>query len=145
MIKIASSSILSQLQMECFFTKAIAETEDVPGSIFPVLKHKIGHICADYDGYRWWNTPWPLHPELETPEICAEIDKVYEALTGKTAFCNLTALTSFCKAHPDACVGSEYRNEYNFYFEGERCNYWIRLITRQKDYNLYLNAFVKGN
>lgn len=32
-------------------------------------------------------------------------------------------------------------NERNFYLEGKYCNFWVRLITRWRDYNMYLNAF----
>lgn len=37
----------------------------------------------------------------------------------------------------------EFRQEYNFYLTGKTCDFWIRLITRARDYNLYLNAFTK--
>ena len=33
--------------------------------------------------------------------------------------------------------------EYNFYLEGTLCNFWVRLITRWRDYNMYLHAFIK--
>ena len=29
----------------------------------------------------------------------------------------------------------------NFYLEGKYCNFWVRLITRWRDCNMYLNAF----
>ena len=33
--------------------------------------------------------------------------------------------------------------QFNFYLEGELCNYWLRLITRKGDYNIYLTAYAK--
>lgn len=75
-------SILPQLSTECFFPKTIAEYEP-SDCAFPELRWKIGHLRADYDGYRWWNTAWTTHRGLESAAICREIDAVYGALTGE--------------------------------------------------------------
>lgn len=37
----------------------------------------------------------------------------------------------------------QFRQEYSFFPEGASCDFWIRLITRERDYNLYLHAFAK--
>ena len=136
-------NILKRLKTECFFPHVFEEWEWPENSWDRIPRKKIGHIRADYRG-RWWNTVWPCHPELATKEISAEIDRVYEALTAKNALKDLSTLTEFCKAHPEACADRQFRSEYNFYLEGKHCNFWIRLITRERDYNLYLNAFVKN-
>lgn len=104
---------------------------------------KIGHIRADYS-HHWWNTVWPCHNELATDEVKREIDEVYADLTAKDALVDLNALTRFCKSHPEACADPQFGQEYNFYLEGKTCNFWLRLITRPRDYNLYLNAFAKN-
>lgn len=140
-----NGNILSLLRTDCFFPKTIGETEQRDGYFLPVLKNKIGHIRADHNGYRWWSTPWPLHLELEKKEIRMEIDAVFAALTDEDALRDLEALRDFCELHPEACAGTELRDEYDFFFEGEYCNFWIRCITRENDYNMYLNAFVKGD
>ena len=36
------------------------------------------------------------------------------------------------------------KDEFSFYYVGELCVFWIRLITRKGDYNMYLNAYIKG-
>ena len=135
-----SSEVLKRLTSICTFTELFRETEPIKGRIYNAPHSKIGHIRADHDGWRWWNTVWPCHDELATPEMKREIDATYEALTARDAFCDLPTLTRFCELHPDACVGDS-RTEYNFYLEGRLCNYWIRLITRKRDYNMYLNAY----
>ena len=135
-------NILKRLKTECFFPQVFEDWEWPENSWDRIPRKKIGHIRADYNG-RWWNTVWPCHPELATKEISAEIDRVYEALTAKNALKNLSTLTEFCKAHPEACADRQFRSEYNFFLEGKHCNFWIRLITRERDYNLYLNAFTK--
>lgn len=132
------------LTTSCSFSEVFQDLEPAKDSaqmISQVPRLKVGHIRADYNGRRWWNTVWPCHPELATAEISQEIDEVYDALTH--IFPDLDALTRFCELHPEACADSQFRQEYNFYLEGKRCNFWIRLITRPRDYNLYLHAFVR--
>lgn len=136
-------TILSALLTECPFSEVFEDTNLVEGCSFPVPRRKIGHIRADYDGYRWYNTVWPCHKALATPEVCAEIDHVYEALTAPDALKDLTSLRKFCAEHMDACISKEYEDEFSFYYAGEHCNFWIRLITRKGDYNMYLNAYTK--
>lgn len=135
--------ILSRLTVECPFPEVFQDTEQIEGSIGRIPRLKIGHIRADYSSH-WWNTVWPCHNELATDEIKHEIDKVYIDLTAKDALADLDALTQFCQSHPEACVDLQFRQEYNFYLEGNTCNFWLRLITRPRDYNLYLNAFAKN-
>ena len=43
----------------------------------------------------------------------------------------------------DTCISKEHEDEFSFYYVGECCNFWIRLITRKGDYNMYLNAYIK--
>ena len=137
-----SSEILKRLTSICTFPELFRETKPIKGGIYNAPRRKIGHIRADHDGWRWWNTVWPCYDELATPEMKREIDATYEALTARDAFCDLSTLTRFCELHPDACVGDS-RTEYNFYLEGKLCNYWVRLIAREHDYNMYLHAYSK--
>ena len=136
-------NILKRLKTECPFPQVFEDLERSEDGFTNVPRRKIGHLRADYNGRRWWNTAWPCHPALATAEIKAEIDQVYEALTAADALKDLPTLTRFCEAHPEACVDRQFRQEYNFFLEGETCDFWIRLITRERDYNLYLNALAK--
>lgn len=135
--------VCSRLVTACPFPGVFQDTEKIGDGIRNVPRLKIGHIRADYNG-RWWNTVWPCHRELATDEAKREIDEVYAALTAKDALADLETLTRFCQSHPEACADPQFRQEYNFYLEGTACNFWIRLITRFRDYNLYLNAFAKS-
>ncbi len=137
-------NILERLKTECPFPEVFEDMEYVEHIFGKVPRRKIGHIRADHNGYRWWNTVWPCHPALATKEAAAEIDRVYDTLTAKDALKDLSTLVRFCAAHPEACADQEYHQEYNFYLEGETCDFWIRLITRERDYNIYLNAFAKS-
>jgi len=141
---IMKENILKQLQTKCPFPEAFEDMEYVESAFDKAPRRKIGHIRADYNGHRWWNSAWPCHPELATEAVKAEIDQVYDALTAKDALKDLPTLARFCEAHPEACADREFRQEYNFYLTGESCDFWIRLITRERDYNLYLNAYAKA-
>ena len=136
-------NILSQLLIKCPFPEVFEDTETVEGCSFPEPRRKIGHIRADYDGWRWYNTVWPCHRALATQEICKEIDRVYDALTAPNALKDLTTLRKFCGEHTDACIAKENKDEFSFYYVGELCVFWIRLVTRKGDYNMYLNAYTK--
>lgn len=133
--------ITNALEITCPFPHFFDEVEEHHqfGSGY---RRKIVHIRADYDGRKWWNTIWPYHDELATPEIRREVDTIYEALISKEAFPNLDALRSFCAASPQALANERATNEYNFYLESVYCGYWLRCITRDNDYNLYLHAFL---
>ena len=136
-------NILEQLKTECSFAEVFQDIEHRGGTFNNVPRKKIGHLRADYDGCRWWNTGWPCHPELATSSVTVEIDQVYNALIAEDAFKDLDTLVRFCYAHPEARVHPTEDQEYNFYLEGTHCNFWVRLITRRGDYNIYLNAFAK--
>ena len=133
------SSILTELKIDCPFPE-VFEDKVLKNGGLPDYRRKIGHIRADYDGYRWWTSIWPLHKELTTPETSKEIDELYKQLTSKDAFATLSEMSKFCHDHPQAAVD---QTEYNFYYEGEYCLFWLRCITRRKDYNLYIHAFTK--
>ena len=133
-------NILNLLQPVCPFPhifEGAVHTQNM-GTTYP---RKLVHIRADYDGYRWWNSIWPCHDELATPEHRKEVDSVYASLVSKDAFSDLNSLKTFCRTHPEA--GAAAADAFDFYFEGEHCQYWLRCITRSKDYNIYLHAFIK--
>lgn len=138
--KVSVPGILGKLTTICPFPEVYegVDTTDEP-------RRKIGHIRADYDNYRWWNTVWPSHWELATDEIKSEMDRTYEALTAGDALHNLDTLRRFCWAHPEAGTGRTTDDEFDFYLVGEACDFWVRLITREKDYNLYLSAYAKAD
>ena len=137
-------NILEKLSKECPFQEMMNDTELLEGCSFPVPKLKIGHIRADHDGCRWHNTVWPCHRDLATPEVCREIDSVYDQLTAADALKDLTTLRNFCQCRSDACIDKEFQQEYSFFYAGKHCDFWIKLTTREKDYNLYLNAYSKA-
>lgn len=140
----STPGILGRLKMVCPFPEVYEDLDmsDGPGKGAP--RRKIGHIRADYNGYRWWSTVWSSHADLATAEIKAEIDSTYDALTAPDALANLNTLRRFCWYHPEAQHNPEVDDDFDFYLVGKTCDFWVRLITRDKDYNMYLSAYVKA-
>ncbi len=137
-----TAEILSRLKSECPFPDIFKDTvpDETGLSLYP--RSKIGHFRADHNGWHWSNTLWLFSDISVTAKMKEEIDATYAALTAKDALADLPTLTQFCRAHPDA--GVNYSDtEFNFFLEGQLCNYWIRLITRPNDYNMYLNFYAK--
>ena len=101
-------------------------------------KSEVGYIRADYED-RWWNTVWPIHRQLETPELVREFDAVYAAFCRE--FPDFHAVCDFCRTSAEPTSSD---TEYNAYLEGEHGVYWFRFITRYRDYNLYLHCLSRA-
>ena len=136
-------TILERLMTDCPFGDVFEDTACLCGSIRPEPRRKIGHLRADHDGFRWWSTWWPCHPELMGKSRSREINDTFDSLISRGAFPGLNSLCRFCGAHPEACAGPMCPDEFNFFLVGSRCYYWLRLITREKDYNMYLHCYTK--
>lgn len=98
---------------------------------------EFGYVRADYDGYRWWNTWFPINHGTETSEMIAELNSLYSEFIKH--FSTLKYVCEFCRENA-AKVGND---EYNMFLVGEHGKYWFRFILRQGDYNLYLHAYQK--
>ena len=128
-------NIKSHLKKACPFTHVYDDKgpDGRPAS-------EIGYIRADFDGYRWWSSSWAVHPDLETPQILREFDAVCKAFF--EAFPSLEALKEYCEKKtaqtPDP-------TEFNAYLNLEYGYYWLRMITREKDYNLYLRCYKRNH
>lgn len=144
-LEASNSGILGRLSVVCPFPEVFDDVDDTDGPGKGTPRRKIGHIRADYDGHRWWNTVWTSHWDMATAEIKAEIDSTYKALTASDALCDLNTLRRFCWSHPEAQFSPEVDDDFNFYLTGETCDFWVRLITREKDYNMYLSAYAKAD
>ncbi len=100
---------------------------------------EIGYIRADHDGYRWWNTVWSRNNKLATKELIQEFDAVYAAFC--TDFLSLEAVKALCS---DFAQPTSDPTEFNVYLVGKYGYYWMRLITRKGDYNLYLHCYSRA-
>ena len=101
---------------------------------------ELGYFRCDHDGYKWWNTVWPLNDLVQSPELIEEFDRFKEQLL--SSFPDLKALTSFCRSYADPASNSD--TEFNMYASLDYGFYWIRMITRKGDYNMYIHCISKN-
>ena len=102
-------------------------------------KCELAYFRCDHDGYGWWNTVWPVNKDLESSELVAEFDSVLNAFY--EAFPSREAMERFCMQNLEPVSNP---TEYNAYLDlGGPGYYWLRMITRKGDYNLYLHCYSK--
>lgn len=102
---------------------------------------KIGHIRADNDNYRWWTKYFPSTAEdFKTQAVKNEANHLANVIF--RLFPKYNDFVRYCQSHPEAKLENS-DDTYNFFVEGQAANYWIRCITRFRDYNIYINIFRK--
>lgn len=102
-------------------------------------RSELGYFRCDYDGYRWWNTVWPVNGHLSEPELVKEFDSVYDAFL--KAFPTREKMRKYCQEQAEPTSDG---TEFNAYLDLKYGFYWLRMITRQGDYNLYLHCLSKA-
>ena len=95
-------------------------------------------IRAYWNQDGWNGSYFPCRGNLWTKAFNWESQDIFRCLV--TQFDNLERLRKFCKEHPESYVSE---HEYDFFMNGCAADYWIRFITRENDYNLYLKGFAK--
>ena len=108
----------------------------------PVTCKKICHIHSVYDSCRWHDTIQLHDLNLITQLAFQEFKEVCGRLTADDAFRDAVALREFCRQHPEA-EADNYRGEYNFFYEGKYCTYWLHCMPRKGKCAFYLHTFVK--
>ena len=96
---------------------------------------------SDFDGSKWWTT-W-FHCQDEKPErgLALEVDTFQQALFKLPEFHTLWSMQIMCPLYAEA---TSDRTEYNLYSQTERFYIWLRLITRERDYNVYVHYYLKS-
>ena len=100
------------------------------------------YVRADHNGYRWYNTWEHCQDMPKDTAIFSEVDGFYDALIEQPEFKNLYTLKKMCKSYAEI-VAAEDPDTYNLYAETPHFHVWLRLITRERDYNLYCHYFYK--
>lgn len=102
---------------------------------------KIGHIRADNDNYRWWTTYFPAEAKAyKTKAVIDEANRLCNTIM--RLFPKYNDFVRFCQSHTEAKLENS-SDCYNFFIEGQAANYWIRCITRFRDYNMYIHIYRK--
>lgn len=107
------------------------------------LKYPVSLVAysrSDYDGRQWW-TNWFGRPEDKpSEELSQEIDAFQNALMKLPEFQTLRDMRRMCGLF--AARTSE-KTEFHLYSETDNFYVWLHLITRERDYNLYVYYYLK--
>ena len=101
----------------------------------------IAYSRSDYDGWKWWTTWHQCQKDTPVLEVAREIDAFQDALFQLPEFRNLDTLTRFCRGYAQP---TSEPTEFNLYSETAHFYIWLRLITRRRDYNVYVHYYLKG-
>ena len=102
---------------------------------------EIAYSRSDYDGWKWWTTWHQCQKDTPVLEVAREIDAFQNALFQLPEFRNLDTLTRFCRGYAQP---TSEPTEFNLYSETAHFCIWLRLITRHRDYNVYVHYYLKG-
>ena len=137
-----SDSDIVTLTPQCSFSHVFDGPKKVPPhSALPCPVSELVYSRADYDGRRWWMNWFLCQREPVTPELVPEIDAFSDALMKLPELQTLRSLTRACKLYAEPTTEP---TEFNLYGETEHFYIWQRLITREKDYNLYCHFYEKA-
>lgn len=131
----------SRLLRDCNFQRVFSgPKKKLLLNSIPYPASLIAYSRSDYDGYKWWRTWFSGQEEKAPPEVASEMDAFMDALFALPEFKNLRSMRRACKLYAEPTTE---KTEYNLYSETEHCYIWLRLITREKDYNLYVYFYDK--
>lgn len=126
----------SRLLRDCNFQRVFSgskKTLPLNSVLYPASL--IAYSRSDYDGYQWWTTWFHGQEERALPEVAYEMDAFMDALFALPEFKTLRSMKRTCKLYAEPTAE---QTEYNLYSETEHLYIWLRLITRERDYNLYV-------
>ena len=127
------------LTADCEFCHIFDKTKPVPFSGRELPVTQVVYSRSDYDGYRWHTTWHDCQDEKPAQELIKEIDAFHNALFQIPEMKSLNTMRRlYLQAQRTSCD-----TEFNLYSETEHFYIWLRLITRNRDYNLYCNYYLK--
>ena len=130
-----------KLTPACAFTEIFSgarKTLPLSSARYPISL--VAYSRSDYDGWRWWTTWFPDEEMRPAPELGQEIDAFQSQLFALPEFKTLWAMERMCRLYAQP---TNEPTEFNLYAETAHLHIWLRLITRERDYNLYTYFFAK--
>ena len=127
------------LKTECSFKHIFETIKPAPHSSHGRPASELVYSRSDYDGYRWYTSWFECQIEKPSPPLVKEIDAFTEAFFSLPEMCNLEAMKRLCAY----AAPTSDDTEYDFFSETTHFHIWIAMITRSKDYNLYIHYYLK--
>lgn len=131
-----------KLTPDCAFTDIFSGAQKtLPLSSVRHPVSLVAYSRSDYDGRQWWTTWFPDEEMRPAPELGQEIDSFQSQLLALPEFKTLRAMEWMCQLYAQP---TSVRTEFNLYAETAHFHIWLRLITRERDYNLYTYFFTNN-
>lgn len=116
-----------------------------PKKLFPLssVEHPVSEVVysrSDYDGWKWWRTWFPSGEDKVPRPLAQEIDQFSDALMEMPEFRSLDTMGRMCRS---CAQPTDNPTDFNLYSETEHFYIWLRLVTRERDYNLYVHFYLK--
>ena len=127
------------LRPVCDFKHVFEKIKTMPHSSAGCPENLVTYSRSDYNGCRWYTTWFDGPAGRPGKELAWEINDFQNALLDLPEMENLYTIERLrYLAEP-----TEDKTEYNLYSETEHFHIWIRQIYRHRDYNLYVNFYLK--
>lgn len=127
------------LTVRCAFPEVFENRETDENGLKKRPKSEIAYSRSDHNGYRWHTTWWECQEEKPSAELVQEINRFHNALFAMPEFEDLDTMKQLC----DTSQRTSDPTEFNLYSETEHFHIWLRMITRFRDYNLYVHFYLK--
>ena len=119
---------------------------DGPQKAVPLsgVKHPVSELVysrSDFDGRKWWTAWFHCSEEPVKKELASKVDDFQNALFKLDEFRSLRELRHMCRLYAEP---TSQPDEFNLYSETNHFYIWLRMITREKDYNLYVHYYLKA-
>lgn len=116
-----------------------------PKMLFPLslVEHPVSEVAysrSDYDGQKWWRTWFHSGGDKVGPLLSQEINQFSDALLDMPEFESLDTMRRMCRS---CAQPTSDPTDFNLYSETEHFYIWLRLVTRERDYNLYVHFYLK--
>ncbi|RFZ77651.1 hypothetical protein DS742_17375 [Lacrimispora amygdalina] len=123
----------------CTFSEVFEDSKRIGNSAQAHPVKEVVYSRSDYDGCKWWSTWFDCQKERPSQALCQEIDQFQTTLFQMPEMKTLDTMRQLCRfAQPTSSD-----SEFNLYSETEHFFIWLRLITRFRDYNLYVHYYLK--
>lgn len=139
-LKTTKSTFLYQVKKYLYQIRSHPATREKYDACFAYPASLVAYSRSDYDGWRWWTTWFPDEEMRPAPALGQEIDAFQSQLLALPEFKTLWAMERMCRLYAQP---TNEPTEFNLYAETAHFHIWLRLITRERDYNLYTYFFAK--
>ena len=103
--------------------------------------NEVAYSRSDYDGRNWWRTWFINARNMIGPPLAKEIDLFSNSLMELPEFKSLNTMGRMCRSCAQATSSP---TDFYLYSETEYFYIWLQLVTRERDYNLYVHFYLKS-